>query len=54
MNWDWMAQKAETMSVFAQLVFDPESIWSREKAVTEIALAHGYRPDGWGFWEPET
>ncbi len=28
-------------------------IWRYEEAVTRIALDHCYRPDGWGFWEPE-
>ena len=28
--------------------FKTDDIWRWEKAVTEIALAHGYRPDGWG------
>lgn len=32
--------------------FDADHIWSVEKAVTQLALAHGYRPDGWGFREP--
>jgi hypothetical protein len=31
----------------ANLSFD--SIWPREKRVTEIALSHGFEPDGWGF-----
>lgn len=31
--------------------FDASLIWDHEKAVTEIALAHGYVPDGWGFWD---
>ena len=35
------------------VTFDAETIWSEERAVTEIALAHGYAPDGWGFMEPE-
>ena len=31
--------------------FDASLIWDHEKAVTEIALAHGYVADGWGFWD---
>ena len=31
--------------------FDASLIWDHEKAVTEIALANGYVPDGWGFWD---
>lgn len=37
---------------FRDATFDSEAIWQREEAVTLIALNHGYRPDGWGFWEP--
>ena len=28
-----------------------DSIWSHERKTTEIALQHGYQPDGWGFFE---
>lgn len=33
--------------------FTPQDIWLHEERTTKIALARGYRPDGWGFAEPE-
>ncbi len=33
------------------MVLTPESIWNLERETTEIALQHGYEPDGWGFLE---
>jgi hypothetical protein len=35
----------------APIVLTPESIWEHERRTTEIALQHGYLPDGWGFLE---
>ncbi len=29
-----------------------DGIWLHEERITKIALARGYTPDGWGFWEP--
>lgn len=38
-------------SVDAVLTLD--DIWLHEERTTKIALARGYVPDGWGFWEPD-
>lgn len=38
-------------SVDASLTLD--EIWLHEERTTKIALARGYVPDGWGFWEPD-
>ncbi|MFO1104765.1 MAG: hypothetical protein U1E34_01590 [Amaricoccus sp.] len=32
--------------------FSAEVIWLHEERTTRIALARGFVPDGWGFWEP--
>ena len=32
--------------------FTVEAIWLHEERTTKIALARGFVPDGWGFWEP--
>ncbi|MEM6973584.1 MAG: hypothetical protein AAF577_12345 [Pseudomonadota bacterium] len=32
--------------------FTVEAIWQHEERLTQIALSHGYRPDGWGFGSP--
>jgi len=29
-----------------------EDIWLHEERVSKIAVARGYTPDGWGFFEP--
>ncbi len=29
-----------------------DNIWLHEERTTKIALARGYKPDGWGFLEP--
>lgn len=33
--------------------FTPQDIWLHEERTTKMALARGYKPDGWGFAEPE-
>ena len=33
--------------------FTPQDIWMHEERTTKMALARGYRPDGWGFADPE-
>jgi hypothetical protein len=38
-------------SVDAVLTLD--DVWAHEERTTKIALARGYVPDGWGFWEPD-
>jgi len=30
-----------------------EDIWLHEERVTKIAIARGFTPDGWGFFEPD-
>lgn len=32
--------------------FTLEAIWMHEERTTKLALARGFVPDGWGFWEP--
>ena len=32
--------------------FTLETIWLHEERTTKLALARGFVPDGWGFWEP--
>ena len=34
------------------LPFTLESIWQHEERTTKLALARGFEPDGWGFFEP--
>ena len=33
--------------------FTPQDIWLHEERTTKMALARGFRPDGWGFAEAE-
>jgi hypothetical protein len=33
--------------------FSLRSIWGHEKRATEIAVKHGFAPDGWGFSDDE-
>lgn len=35
------------------LSFDAEAIWLHEERTTRLALLHGFRPDGWGFYAPD-
>lgn len=30
-----------------------EEVWLHEERISRIALARGFLPDGWGFFEPE-
>ncbi len=32
--------------------FTLDAIWMHEERTTRLALARGFVPDGWGFWEP--
>lgn len=32
--------------------FTLEAIWLHEERTSKLALARGFVPDGWGFWEP--
>lgn len=36
----------------ADLPFTYEAIHLHEDRTSRLALARGYLPDGWGFWEP--
>jgi len=36
----------------AEIPFTFDAIWTHEERTTKMALSRGYRPDGWGFWEP--
>lgn len=38
---------------FPETVFTADAIWACELQVTKVALACGWMPDGWGFWEPD-
>lgn len=38
-------------AAIASIVLTLETIWEHERKTTEIALCHGFRPDGWGFLE---
>lgn len=33
------------------MALTPEAVWDRERAATEIALAHDFYPDGWDIVE---
>ena len=35
-----------------RIPFTLDGIWEHEERCTRIALARGFTPDGWGFWEP--
>ncbi|WP_300375426.1 hypothetical protein [Henriciella sp.] len=35
-----------------EIPFTPQDIWLHEERTTKMALARGYKPDGWGFAEP--
>ena len=39
----------DTIEARCDARFEAESIWKAEARATEIALAHGFRPDGWAF-----
>ena len=44
----------ETIEIaITDVPFGADEIWRHERAVTEIALTCQWRPDGWGFWEPD-
>jgi len=37
----------------ADVPFTLEAIWTHEERTTRLALARGFAPEGWGFWEPD-
>ncbi len=43
---------AEFTASISDIDFSLESIWTHEERTTKMALARGFEPDGWGFWEP--
>ncbi len=36
----------------ADVPFTLDAIWLHEERTTKLALARGFAPDGWGFYEP--
>ena len=30
-----------------------DDVWTHEERISRVALARGFRPDGWGFFEPD-
>lgn len=48
------AEKPEEIAVqVGPIPFTPQDIWLHEERTTKMALARGFKPDGWGFLEPE-
>lgn len=45
-------ESGEFTAAISDIPFTLESIWTHEERVTKMALARGFEPDGWGFWEP--
>lgn len=43
----------EVVALIGPIPFTPQDIWLHEERTTKMALARGYKPDGWGFAEPE-
>ena len=43
----------EVAASIGPIPFTPQDIWLHEERTTKMALARGYKPDGWGFAEPE-
>lgn len=53
--WGYLASVTEAGGVEASILdlpFGYEAIWEQEERASKIALARGFLPDGWGFWEP--
>ena len=50
---EWIdAEEADEPCLIATLTgqaISAEGIWFGEEVATRLALAHGFRPDGWGF-----
>ena len=42
----------EVAASIGPIPFTPQDIWLHEDRTTKMALARGYKPDGWGFAEP--
>lgn len=47
------ATEAGVEASVLDIPFSVEAIWLHEERTTRIALARGFEPDGWGFWEPD-
>lgn len=46
-------EDGEFTASISDIPFTLDSIWTHEERTTKMALARGFEPDGWGFWEPE-
>ncbi|WP_018148439.1 hypothetical protein [Henriciella marina] len=46
-------KETEVAASIGPIPFTPQDIWLHEERTTKMALARGYKPDGWGFAEPE-
>lgn len=42
----------EILASVSEVPFTLDAIWTHEERTTKMALARGFEPDGWGFWEP--
>ena len=47
------AEGDQIAATVGPIPFTPQDIWTHEERTTKMALARGYRPDGWGFAEPQ-
>lgn len=45
-------EKDEIIAKIDDIPFTFDAIWTHEERTAKMALARGYEPDGWGFWEP--
>ena len=47
------SEEADQVAVsIGPIPFTPQDIWLHEERTTKMALARGFKPDGWGFAEP--
>lgn len=48
------SEEADQVAVsIGPIPFTPQDIWLHEERTTKMALARGFKPDGWGFAEPQ-
>lgn len=47
------SEPGQVAASIGPIPFTPQDIWLHEERTTKMALARGYKPDGWGFAEPE-
>ncbi len=45
-------EEGEILASVSEVPFTFDAIWTHEERTTKMALARGFVPDGWGFWEP--